>query len=520
MSHNLGYINEVASQSGRPEWNFLIPLCWSLPNNGRILIFLLFGLDAIFVYEIVKDSGLFDKRGALMIALLFSIIPVNDARLLISNFPYSVGLFMFFLSFMLFVKWNNGKKEVWQRMVILFCFFFSFILNSVLAYYYIIIAYLWVLDIKKSDEKNIIKRILVSVKNVLLGYPDFFVIPFVYYFSNKILFPTYGPVFGNYNSVSIGGLLKCLIYIPLSMLKGFYNSFSVWGSALLFPLAAILIVLIVLYIVFDKKGHYIDNEVKTRDILLMVLYGGFVLFMGLFPYVTVRGRTLVMTGVRGRDAILTPLGTAIVLFSIFELLKGKYKRVLYSIVIIAGIFGCNSLYLEWQRDSYYQRALENLMRDPVIANNDTFFLIDINETWIDAQRYYSLNANASNVYGDESRLFIPTVSNLYFLRDEKSMKEVITVLDYAHVMRDYDPDDYFFDAVLNYNCSMSDEEVLSLKRLEIFDKTAFDNKIKEYGTLDIYVVDDDFTIQMFDKYDNGELRGDQDVLNYLMEYAK
>ena len=85
MFHDLDYINAVASQSGRPEWNFLIPLCWSLPNNGRILIFFLYLLDSIFLYVALKNSELFDERESLLITLLFAVVPVNDAIFSIFN---------------------------------------------------------------------------------------------------------------------------------------------------------------------------------------------------------------------------------------------------------------------------------------------------------------------------------------------------------------------------------------------------------------------------------------------------
>ena len=112
ITHNTNYINQVASQSGRPEWNFLIPFCWSLPNNGRILIFFLYYLNSIFVYIMLKNSELFDKKESLIIALLFTVVPVNDARLLISNFSYTVGLFFFWMAFMLFVFWNKMEISV------------------------------------------------------------------------------------------------------------------------------------------------------------------------------------------------------------------------------------------------------------------------------------------------------------------------------------------------------------------------------------------------------------------------
>ena len=132
-THNIGYISEVASQSGRPEWNLLIPFCWSLPNNGRFLIFILFYLDSIFVYRILSRCGLFDEKESLIITLLFTVIPVNDARLLVSNFSYTVGLFFFYLAFMLFVEWNNmpdSRNKKILRIPLLVLFFISFSSSS------------------------------------------------------------------------------------------------------------------------------------------------------------------------------------------------------------------------------------------------------------------------------------------------------------------------------------------------------------------------------------------------------
>ena len=95
VTHDFEYIKEVAAQSGRPEWLILIPFCWSATNNGRILIFFIYLLISLFVYTGLRNSGLLSYDECLEIALLFTTIPCNDARLLISNFPYSIGLFLF-----------------------------------------------------------------------------------------------------------------------------------------------------------------------------------------------------------------------------------------------------------------------------------------------------------------------------------------------------------------------------------------------------------------------------------------
>lgn len=520
-THNLDYIHAVASQSGRPEWDLLIPFCWSLPNNGRILIFFLYYLISLFVYNIFLKSDLFDEKESLILALVFSVVPVNDARLLISNFSYTVGLFFFYMSFMFFVRWNHMEKSLKKtifRILLLISFYIGFILNSVLAFYYILIAYLFVLDFRKNKESNIIRRFFITVKNVLISYPDFFIWPFVYYGMNKLLFPTTGDVFGEYNAVTVDGAIKCLTFIPKSLVSLFLDILKKCLSCInIFTVIIILITVTAVYFLSEEDK---DGEKRgLNDSIRFFVYGVFVLIMGLLPYVMVRGHRIDTMGVKGRDAVLLPFGVTIVMYSLFSLLKGRIKKTTVSLVVVLGIIAMNSLYIEWQKDYYYQLSMENLFNNRIIKENDTFFLIDLNESEIEAQRYYSLNTNSYNVFGDQTRFFVPKVSNLYILEDEETLKKAVATLEYSPMMKDYDPDDLYFDAILNYTNDLSWIETLQLKYLEMFNKEKFDSVIKSKGTLDIYVVDDDFTIELMKEYDEGKLNDDQDVLDLLLEYV-
>ena len=522
MTHDLNYINTVASESGRPEWNLLVPLCWSLPNNGRILIFFLHLLNSVFVYEMLKNSGLFDEKESLYITVLFTVIPVNDARILISNFAYNVGLFFFYLSFMLFVFWNkmqSSKKKVLFRILILALFYISFILNSLLAYYYILFVYLFVLQMKKNDgPAGFVLRILDSVWKVLKNYPDFFVLPFVYYGANKVLFPTYGDTFGNYNAITLTGLLNCFVYVPKSIIKIAIEIINrCFGALNVFT--AVIILAVAAAILFQKNEKKDAGKRNMLKFILLFGFGMFVLAWGIFPYTEIRGDTIYSFGVKGRDAILVPLGASMVTHSIFSLFSGKIRRCLVTVAVLLGILGFNSLYVEWQKDYYYQLSMEHLFDNDVIRDNDTFFLAEVNETDIEAQRYYSLNMNAYNVFGDETRFFIPKVSNLYILRDEKALKEAKEALAFSHMMREYEPEDYCFDAVLNYSNDLSTSDVLKLKYYEMFDKGRFDTEINNNGSLDIYIVENDFTASLMKKLDKGELRNDEDVIDFTLEYV-
>ena len=517
MTHNLGYVNAVASESGRPEWNILIPFCWSLPNNGRPLIFLMYLCNSLFVYDILSHSKLFNDKQSLIISFFYSFIPVNDARLLISNFSYSTGLFFFHLALMLFVRWNNSDRKILYRIGILLLFYIGFILNSLLAYYYFIFVYLFILDFINNTENNFIKKVFISVINVLKTYPDFFVLPFAYYIVNKTLFPTHGPSFDNYNAVTLESLVKCVLYIPLTFINYFISIFRTWYRCI--GIVSIILILLLLIYVIKRNIIFDKNNYQIKQLLFYLLGGIFLIVWGIFPYVVVRMDTLSSIGVKGRDAILTPLGISIVLYSILSIFKPRVRTIITSVLLILGLCGFNYLYIEWQKDYYLQLSMEELFRNPVIKDNDTFFLIDLNETEIEGQRFYSLNTNAYHVYNDQTRLFIPKVSNLIILMDDDYLDLMIRHLDYANMMRDYKPEDHYFDAILNYKNNYSFEDTIKLKYYELFNTDKFNEIIKSNGKLDIVVVEDEFTKKLISEYKNGNISSDEDVLDLLIQFG-
>lgn len=515
MKHDLEYVNMVASQSGRPEWNILIPLCWSLTNNGRILIFILYMLDSLFLFESLKDSTLFTREQSLIITLVFSIIPVNEARLLISNFPYSVGLFFFFLGLMLFVKWNKSNKKVLPRIILLIIFLSSFILNSLLAYYYIIFIYLFILEYRKSDKATVLSKAFSSIKFVLLKYLDFFLLPFIFFIGNKILFPITDSDFSGRSSITILGLLKTIKYVPLSIISIFLDIGKQFANCLKWWPVLVLIAILVLLVITKTKSEKTTN---TKFSIATLLFGLIILVLGIFVYVEVRGSILSSIGVKGRDTILVPFGVALIVYGISSLFKDKIKNIICMLVILLGILSFNLLYIEWQKDYYYQLSMENLLNNEIVRNNDTFFLADLNETNVKGQRYYTLNTNANHVYNDETRFFIPKVSNLYMLESKEEIEKAKKILNYSQMMRDYNPDDYNLDAVIIYECNLDWKEVLILKYHDLFNTNQFEKIINSIGNIKIVEVNDDFTQLLLNEKEKGNVNDDIDVVELLKLY--
>jgi hypothetical protein len=352
---------------------------------------------------------------------------------------------------------------------------------------------------------------------VLVYYPDFFVLPFVYYGFNKIFFPTYGETFGSYNSVTLSGLFKCFLYVPISIVKVFTAVLKKAVSCI--NIYTVLILAVTVLIIALNRNRDEDKNVTLIDSFLYLVYGLFVMAMAAFPYVMVRGRAIDTMGVRGRDAVLVPLGASIIIYAVLSQLKGKLRKIALTVLVVSGIISFNSHYLEWQKDYYYQLSVQNLMKNDFIKDNDTFFITDLNETEVQGQRYYSFNALSHFIYDDYTRFFMPKVSDLFILTDEKFMKEAIEALGSSHMMKDYKPDDYNFDAVLNYKNDLSWKDVIRLKYLEIFDREQFDSFIDSSGTLDIIEVEDDFTDKLIKGYLDGSVKHDDDVLELLVEYG-
>lgn len=515
MTHNLSYVHDVASGSGRPEWNLLIPLCWSLPNNGRILIFILYYLISIFVYNTLSNTELFNRKDNILITLLFIITPVNDARVLISNFPYTVGLFLFYLGMMLFVKWNKTGKKIIYRITILLVFFSSFILNSLLVYYYLIFAYLLALEINNCVRKLNIKDIFLLIKRIIIKYLDFFLLPIVYFVVNKIAFPVTDVQYEARSSITLLGLLKTVKYLPLSIINIFKECvINIFSTLEYWPIAVCALIMVVTIIIKNNN----NNQRSKKKVIKYLIYGLVTLILSLFVYVEVRTSIISSNGVGGRDTILVPLGIAITSFAVLSLLKNKYKNALCIITIFLGIISFNKLYIEWQKDYYYQLSIENLMNNEIIKRNDTFYFADINETKIKGQRFYSLNSNAYCVFNNQTRIFIPLATNIGLLEDKEKMDYMKNDLNGAYMMRDYCPEDYNLDAIIIYSCDLSTKEVLILKYYELFNKEEFNKLIKEIGEMKVIEVDDNFTKRLLDKFNEGFIKNDNDVINLLMNY--
>lgn len=327
-------------ESGRPYYSFLIKLGWFGNSFGyRKLIFFIYYFYYLLAYLILRSIPLFKGKSPLYITALTICVPINDARVILANFPYAIGLLLFAAGFYVFIKRVNGKKNCIQfRLLSWLLFFASFILNSNLVMFGAVILY-----------------ILITNRNLrkILGYTDFIISPIIFFTLNKILFPTYGH-YANYNKVTLYGLVKSVLNIPLAILKQTGKIAYRFANSSYIILGIMAFIWLV-FLLIDLKINKIDELAKNK-IAIFVL-GTVLLILGMYPYMVVRGSAgFSIAWIDGRDSMQLGIGCAMMIYAIFP----RSKEVFFTMTLaLLGIFQFNTAYLQYQREWYRELSFKN-----------------------------------------------------------------------------------------------------------------------------------------------------------------
>lgn len=460
----------VALQLGKPSSFFVIAFLTAIPEFvGRILIFIFFYLSAIIMYFLYRELPFVDSEDALLMAILYTVIPANDARALRGVFPYSLGFILFLFGFYLLI--NLQKKYQYKnralRGAVILIFICSFTLNSLLVFYLIPLCYILIY--------------LVKTKNIRIWYKyiDFLLIPFVYFGVKNLFFPAYG-IYEGYNSVSIANMFKStLLSIEecIYVLKGILHQWRMF----LFAGAAVAIVMQKIVYRYIKGGE----KAYTKKCILLAI-GLFITYLGIFPY-TVIGQKVWLVGVAGRSSILISVGMAIVIYALILWIPLKRIRVyIYSVIVICGILHFNYFYLLYQQDYYIQLDFMQELAEnyEVLEEKKNMIYLTDYHSEIDVTRFYSLNSNAAQVFKDQSRFIMYNKSDLDYLTDEKQLYAFVNEGDYQ--MRDYEiGKSNEIEALLNYINKLSLKDTLRLKILEITNHEKFEDVLYKNKNLEV-----------------------------------
>lgn len=483
-------LKEQAFELGRPDIYLLIRFAKSLPECGyRIIVFFLFLLGVLFLYGICRRWLELTPSHSLCISVIYAVVPVDDARMTLSTFSYSVGFFFFMLgSYYMSCKLKDDRMTLSERLLGWTIFLLSFTYNAAICLYSIVI--IMVLTEKKELRK-------------IARYIDYFLLPIAFYLVKTVLFPVHG-AYDDYNTVNGGKIIFAIRNILPADLKLLRNVFANWfGIRMVLPAALMLSAVITAVAFFCKKrtdnSSVKDDAVAVEEedrkrLLEMLAVGIIVLSAGLFPFVLVRQSDVInTTGVGGRDALAASIGIAIVIGSLIAtFLSRNLQRFAMTVLVICGICFFNVQYISYQQDYYGQLGFQHQLSEHTELSDFTNMVyINNGKRGIATERFYSLNANAEIVYKDQNRLIIARPREMSLLKDKDGLERAIDS-DRYH-MSGYVTGHDMIDAAMLFSQDLRLREVLLVKSYELTGNSRFEKMINNRSSMKIYMNDaDDF----------------------------
>lgn len=506
------YVNEYSLirehyiEAGRVLAYYMIGLVEFLPTwMFRMIVVLCFLISAVLIYYILLGIGV-KQEGALSIAILYNAIPVNDVRLMVCVFPYTLSLLLFWLATYLFVLWMKKEKtHIGMRLLILGLYFVSFSTQSLLFYYTIPLMLLViniVITMKQSEGLQIGKL----TRKVLL-YMDFFCIPIVFYAVKKIFFTPYG-IYKGYNSLSINRIVGAVLILPRAGLKVAQGIIHNWLQVFLDDKK-----IIICYIVVFLVSYFIWNKNKKRrmgkkESFIGICMGIAIYIIGIFPYVVIRGGEFTTTGLAGRDALLAGLGCGIAIYYFFKFISipNWMNYACIACIVVTGSVHFNSWYVAYLRDYYEQLALQqSWLETNEIEEGNTFIYLFSRETDknIRGERCYSLNALAKKTFGNSSRLILAELNELELLVDEGADKLESYVRDVTFCMDEYECDNLRIDGIMVAEYHLTTEDTIGFMLKRFRNQDEFLKELKGYIEYRYINVEHELSEKILEKYING-----------------
>lgn len=314
-----------------------------------------------------------------VIVLLFLVLPFNMARPLLIIFPSILVYFIFFLA------WRMLDRH---RILAAGLFFFSFEVNSMLVFYFVPLADLYLRTVGKISVQ---RTTLFAKRNWL-----FIILPFLYFAIKTIWFKPYG-LYENYNNdFEVIKLLKS------SMLQ-FANVFDVQIN-----LGILILAFLINGLLLSKKTYIFTADVKCSTRWYLV--GLFVFVAACFPY-WMLGRVPTFNLWSSRHQLLIPLSIAIILTTIV-IRKGNglhQKAILIIFVSLSMAYNLNayiSYYVDWNKQVQLIRLLS---KDQKIKDGSLIIFSDesLEKNYLNRNyAIYEWNGLLERAFSDQKRLGI------------------------------------------------------------------------------------------------------------------
>ena len=184
----------IAPWSRLIDWALLVLGDWTL----RFASLTIFFLASFCVFEILKVGLRLSTPQLNFITLLFLLVPINHARISIAVFDYSTSYLLFFLGWMILVRYKSVTGFVLACVILLLSFkTHSFLFFALLPF----LHFAWLNKTELLDFKKLNRRHLQIAMIAAL--------PVIYVVARSLFWPPSEAWMG-YQEPSIGGLIRWL----------------------------------------------------------------------------------------------------------------------------------------------------------------------------------------------------------------------------------------------------------------------------------------------------------------------
>lgn len=302
-------------------------------------------LMAVGCFKFLRELNFLERQDTLLVTVLFLAFPVYSVLNTLILVPTAVSLASFFFGMWAWVKYSQTRR--WNFAVTgIILLLVSYMVFSLCLFQLGLMLGLFLLQQKKS------------VKGFLKTHWPVILLPFIYYFAHRLLFPLHQFVsYYNqfiYSPVSIiSNIVYGLAAIPLDF--GFTILKFVVADPVSFVIILIPGILSGWILVRLMKQYPATKGEQSRHWKIILWFAIFLLVVAILPYVMVdkppRG-----VGFKLRHAMLMGLPVALILWSLFQRFKLQKKRWLFIVLAVFGLINAQQLLL-WHNKAVKTQAM-------------------------------------------------------------------------------------------------------------------------------------------------------------------
>jgi hypothetical protein len=368
-------MKRLFSEIGRPlDYYFLLPFTVLTgavaPKIASLVAWILIPISLMIV---LREGAKFPAGLAFSVALVSAVLPVFDVLGEIALFMNVFALLVFWcgMAVLAYLPRKRGVCGFACRIAAILLLLVAFNLNSLLVFFYGLVAFLFVSRVALSPKKNVLTYGL----SLVYRFGDFVALPVIFWVVKSVLTPVHGyymghniPVFSVERAMS--GVLSLVAFVIGEGVE-FFSS----GVAVVVALVAALVCAVGL----GARSALRQEKVKDLRLMgtaLVASFGGVVLLLAAaFPYAVVN-QPLASFGWISRNCILTPLPLALMLCGFFLVLNQLFLvhrprawTVPIVFIVLLGMFVSNRNYIQWQALGAKQDSVGLKMRSALETSN-------------------------------------------------------------------------------------------------------------------------------------------------------